>query len=117
MVYSEDSFKVFDDRLLKIEGMLAEVNKKLSPYYIPSPLPPIDDICLMDGAEEITKLKEQTIYRLVSQKKIPNMKKGKLLYFSRKELREWIKNGKRMTNEEIIENTDNLLASTKKFRH
>jgi excisionase family DNA binding protein len=46
---------------------------------------------------EITGLARPTIYGLVAQSKIPNMKRGKLLYFSRKELTDWIRQGRRKT--------------------
>lgn len=52
-------------------------------------------------AVKITHLKKRTIYNLVNKRMIPHSKKGKRLYFDEKELREWIKSGKRMTLEEI----------------
>lgn len=52
-------------------------------------------------AMEITQLKKRTIYNLVNKRMIPHSKKGKRLYFDEKELREWIKSGKRMTLEEV----------------
>src|SRR5688572_29471277 len=61
----------------------------------------IADIAGMELALEITGLKKPTIYALVSKSRIPHMKKGKKLFFSRKELIEWIKTGKRMTVDEL----------------
>jgi predicted DNA-binding transcriptional regulator AlpA len=52
-------------------------------------------------AMKITHLKKRTIYNLVNKRMIPHSKKGKRLYFDEKELREWIKSGKRMTLEEV----------------
>lgn len=56
-----------------------------------------DDIIDIEGASDVTKLAKQTIYQLVSKRKIPYMKgKGtKRLYFSRIELREWILQGRK----------------------
>ncbi len=51
-------------------------------------------------AMKITQLKKRTIYNLVNRRMIPHSKKGKRLYFDGKELREWIKSGKRITVEE-----------------
>jgi predicted DNA-binding transcriptional regulator AlpA len=52
-------------------------------------------------AMKITQLKKRTIYNLVNKRVIPHSKKGKRLYFDEKELREWIRSGKRMTLEEV----------------
>ena len=42
-----------------------------------------------------------TIYDLVSKRLIPHSKRGKQLYFSKKELLAWISSGKRRTSAEI----------------
>jgi len=58
---------------------------------------PNDDILTIDQASEFTSLAKQTIYQLVSERRIPYSKrKGtKRLYFSRNELREWMLSGHR----------------------
>ena len=65
-----------------------------------------DEIGGIELAEKITGLKKQTIYGLVSERKIPHSKRGKRLYFSRKDLLDWIKKGKRKTGIEIAEMMD-----------
>ena len=60
-----------------------------------------DQIAGIDLACEVTGLAKPTIYGLVAQSKIPHMKRGKLLYFSRQELTEWIKQGRRKTVADI----------------
>lgn len=60
-----------------------------------------DEISGIELAVKITGLAKATIYGLVSTRKIPHSKKGKKLYFSRKELTTWIEGGKRKTNAEI----------------
>ncbi len=60
-----------------------------------------DEIGGIDLAIQITGLAKPTIYGLVSERKMPHSKQGKRLYFSRQELTEWIKNGKRKTHSEI----------------
>jgi excisionase family DNA binding protein len=60
-----------------------------------------DEIGGIDLAIEITGLAKPTIYGLVSERKIPHSKQGKRLYFSRQELTEWLKQGKRKTQAEI----------------
>ncbi len=60
-----------------------------------------DEVSGIDLAIELTGLAKPTIYGLVSERKIPHSKQGKRLYFSRQELLEWIKDGKRKTQAEI----------------
>jgi hypothetical protein len=67
----------------------------------------IGDIAL---AQEITCLARPTIYGLVAQAKIPCMKKGKKLYFSRQELTDWIKRGRRKTTADIETEAESYLA-------
>lgn len=44
---------------------------------------------------QLLNLTQATIYNLVCQRKIPNSKVGKRLFFNRAELLEWINTGKR----------------------
>ncbi len=60
-----------------------------------------DEIGGIDLAIELTGLAKPTIYGLVSERKIPHSKQGKRLYFSRQELTDWLKQGKRKTQAEI----------------
>ena len=68
---------------------------------IGEPGPRTEEIGGIELAIEITGLAKPTIYGLVSERKIPHSKQGKRLYFSRQELTEWLKQGKRKTNAEI----------------
>ena len=58
-----------------------------------------DDILTIEGACEFTSLAKQTLYQLVSERRIPFMKRkgSKRLYFSRNELKEWILSGRKKT--------------------
>jgi excisionase family DNA binding protein len=62
-----------------------------------------DEIGGIELAIEVTKLAKPTIYGLVSERKIPHSKRGKKLYFSRRELKEWLTIGKRKTQDEIAD--------------
>ncbi len=63
-----------------------------------------DDNVKIDGAEQETKLKRGYIYQLVAENKIPHLKIGRSLRFSRKELRAWMKAGRPDLFQEIIDN-------------
>ena len=72
-----------------------------------------DEIGGIELALELTGLAKPTIYSLVSTRKIPHSKRGKKLYFSRKELLSWLTNGKRKTQDEIAEEAVNFDAKRK----
>ncbi len=48
-------------------------------------------------AAQFLHLSKQTIYGLVSKGQIPHMKRGKILYFSKVELLEYLKAGRKKT--------------------
>jgi excisionase family DNA binding protein len=73
-----------------------------------------NDLLSINEATIFLNLAKPTIYGLVCHSKIPCMKKGKKLYFSRQELLTWIKQGKKKTLEEMREDADNYLAAKKK---
>jgi len=55
---------------------------------------PEDDIIFLEEAMSITKYKKPTIYSKVSRFEIPILSRKKPLTFSRKQLLEWIREGK-----------------------
>ncbi len=67
-----------------------------------------DEIGGVDLAVEITGKARSTIYDLVHKRLIPHSKRGKQLYFSRKELLDWIKAGKRKTQSELALDAENF---------
>ncbi len=67
-----------------------------------------DEIGGIELAIELTGLAKPTIYGLVSERKIPHSKRGKKLYFSRRELLIWLTNGKRKTRDEIADEAANF---------
>lgn len=73
-----------------------------------------DDLLTIEEAGDILKLAVPTIYGLVNKRIIPYMKKGKRLFFSRKELTEWIKAGRRKTSIEIAEEAEKYIVEKRK---
>lgn len=65
--------------------------------------PEEDEIGDIAFASKITGKAVPTIYDLVSKRKIPHSKQGKKLYFSKKDLLDWIQSGRRKTVAEITE--------------
>ncbi len=72
-----------------------------------------DEISGIELAIELTGLAKPTIYGLVSERKIPHSKQGKRLYFSRQELLEWIRDGKRKTQAESKIEAENFNTKRK----
>jgi hypothetical protein len=91
-----------------------EIEAVLSLHSPNSTQPESDEICGIALAQEITGLARPTIYGLVAQSKIPCMKRGKKLYFSRKELTDWIRQGKRKTIADIEAEADRYLSAKSK---
>lgn len=65
-------------------------------------------------AAEFMNLSVPTMYSKVSRSQIPVMKQGKRLYFSLKELTEYLRNGKKKTTAEIEAEADLYLSKNKK---
>ena len=76
--------------------------------------PDADEIGGIDLAVEITGKAKPTIYSLVHTRQIPHSKRGKQLYFSRAELLEWLKSGKRKTQAESALDAENFSSNNPK---
>lgn len=61
----------------------------------------VDQFLTIDQACALLKLKRPTIYGLVNDRKIPFMKQGNRLHFSKDELTAWLKQGRKRTVDEI----------------
>jgi excisionase family DNA binding protein len=88
---SEEEFKIFlREALTEIMG---ERNINLKPDT--------PDILDVKQAANYLRLQVSTLYEKTSQKIIPHFKKGNKLYFNLGELREWVKEGKVKTFNQI----------------
>jgi predicted DNA-binding transcriptional regulator AlpA len=91
-------FESLEARLGNIESMLHDLKDQKN---IASPLPLQKVPVSIKRVSEITQLAEQTIYGLVSARKLPHFKKGGRLFFLEDDILDWIKAGKRKTEDEI----------------
>jgi excisionase family DNA binding protein len=92
---SGNPFEALESRLIIIEEKLEDLKRISKDSSVSSES--IIDIGDITIAEQYTGLAKPTIYALVSQHKIPFMKQGKRLYFSKQELVDWIKSGRKKT--------------------
>lgn len=73
-----------------------------------------DKLLTIKEASELLHLTIPTIYGLVQRREIPVCKKGKRLYFSRAEVIEWIKTGRKKTNEQVDQATEGYLLKRRR---
>lgn len=102
-------FEVIIERLENIERCLIEINSKEA-----TRTPETDTLLTISQAASFLNLAKATLYSKVSRQEIPCSKNGKRLYFSKDELTEWIKSGKKLTVAEIKAATDKHLAQVKR---
>lgn len=69
-----------------------------------------DQIMSAEECAAFLRLKVTTIYGLVSKGKIPKIKKGKLIYFSKKDIEAWLLSGKVKTPQEVAAEADQFLS-------
>jgi len=73
-----------------------------------------EQLLTIQEAAEFLSLAVPTIYSKVSKGELPVMKRSKRLYFSRTELLEYIKEGRKKSNAEIEQEAKAYLLNTKK---
>lgn len=91
-------FEVIEARLSSIENLILDL--KHQPEQAESTEQP-EQLFTIDQAAKFLNLSKPTLYSKVSRSEIPYMKRSKRLYFSRLELMEYLKQGRRKTNDEI----------------
>ena len=75
-----------------------------------------DKVLSIDEVSKLLGLAKATIYSKASRKELPFIKRGKRLYFMEKEIIEYLKGGKILSNDEIDEISKNYIniSSNKK---
>ncbi|MEZ5174568.1 MAG: helix-turn-helix domain-containing protein [Bacteroidia bacterium] len=66
-----------------------------------------DELLTVEDTAKFLSLSVPTIYGLISKGDLPMMKRGKRCYFSKKELIEYLREGRRKTNSEIQREANN----------
>jgi len=70
-----------------------------------------DQFLTIQQASEFLNLKVSTLYGLVHEKKIPVSKPGKHLFFSKRELTEWVQAGRKKTAKELGAEAEAIIKS------
>ena len=90
----ENPFELILEKLDRIEKAIEEL--KINRVEKPE-----SKLMNLGEVSQYINLAPSSIYGLVHQKKIPNYKVGKKLYFEKFEIDNWIKKGKNKTRKEI----------------
>jgi excisionase family DNA binding protein len=104
-------FEAIDARLTNIEALLLDL---FSTKFNQDPHNNISEkLMTVSEAAELLSLATPTIYALVQRREIPFSKRegSKRLYFSKQELLEWVKSGRKKTNDEIQAEAESELSS------
>lgn len=97
-----------------IQNAIRKVNAEQSQQESNNSPSALKDLLTISEAANLLNLAKPTIYGLVCRAKIPCMKQGKRLYFSRQELLIWIKSGKKKTVQDIQIEADNYVSNKAK---
>lgn len=98
------------NKLLGLEALLLTMSGDLQPK------PEVADIIAIKEAAELLSLSVSSVYGLVHKKVIPVCKRGKKLYFSKQELLDWIRDGRKKTAKEIDAEAEHHLLQLNKRR-
>ncbi|MGD9555459.1 MAG: helix-turn-helix domain-containing protein [Mangrovibacterium sp.] len=77
------------------------------------PIDKDDQLLTVDGAAELLDCTKPTIYQKTSKGELPFMKRGKKLYFLKKDLIDYLKAGRNKTNAEIAANPEEYMVKPK----
>ena len=104
-------FEVIEARLSSIENLILDL--KHNPLRV-EPTEHPEQLLTIQQAAELLSLTVPTLYSKVSKGELPVMKRSKRLYFSRTELTEYIKEGRKKSNAEIEAEAEAYLTDKKK---
>lgn len=104
-------FEVIEARLSSIENLILDLKHK------PQTVKPTDQpeqLLTIQQAAEFLSLSVPTMYSKVSKGELPVMKQSKRLYFSRTELMQYLKDGRKKSNADIEQEAKAYLSNNKK---
>jgi len=106
------------DKLTEAVTMLTkevgELKRLLIEKQEQTPTDQPEQLLTIQEAAEFLRLSVPTLYSKVSKGELPVMKRGKRLYFSRTELLEYVKAGRKKSNAEIEQEAKAYLLNKKK---
>lgn len=73
----------------------------------------VKDTLTIDECALLTGYSVQTLYTFTSKREIPHFKRGNYLYFSKKEVEEWLKSNPVPTVQQINQTADTYIVTRK----
>jgi excisionase family DNA binding protein len=106
----QNPFEALEARLSNIETLLLDLK------HLPKEQPTQtqqDELLTVQDTAEFLSLSVPTIYGLISKGELPVMKRSKRCYFSKSELMDYLKQGRKKTLAETASDADQYLKSKK----
>lgn len=103
-------FETIDARLSNIETLLLDLKHNPKEQ---GDQPPADELLTVQDTAKFLTLSVPTIYGLIAKGELPVMKRSKRCYFSKIELINYLKQGKRKTFAETASEADQYLTKKK----
>jgi len=103
-------FQTIEERLIHIETLLLDL-KHLPKEQAEQPQQ--DELLTVQDTAKFLSLSVPTIYGLISKGELPVMKRSKRCYFSKVELIDYLKQGRKKTLAETASEADQYLKSKK----
>ena len=108
-------FTSIEESLNDIKGLLLDLSQKNPKEQ--EQKKESDELLTVQGAAKFLSLSPTTIYTLISRGDIPVMKRSKRCYFSKFELIEYLKIGRKKTNTEKTAEVNDFLKNKKGSSH
>jgi excisionase family DNA binding protein len=97
----------------QLSNLIQSSVRKALKESLPQTVEQLEQLLTVEQTAEFLNLSVPTIYSKVSKRELPVMKRGKRLYFSRTELLEYLKAGRKKSNAEIEAEAENYLQNKK----
>ena len=94
------TFDELPKAVTQLQKQLNEIHALLL-QGLPSPTQEQDELLTVSGAAKFLSLSKPTVYGLISKGDLPVMKRSKRCYFSKAELINYLKEGRKKTNTEL----------------
>ena len=108
------TFDKLPEAVTMLTKEVSELKRLLIEKQEQTPTDQPEQLLTVQEAAEFLRLTVPTIYSKVSKGELPVMKRGKRLYFSRTELLEYLKGGRKKSNDEIEREAEACLLNKKK---
>ncbi len=105
----ENPFELIHERLSNIEHCLIDIKRRNDSH----PTAEADQFLTIQQASELLNLSVPTLYGYSQRHEIPVNRRAGRLYFSRHELIDWVKQGRKITTSEASDQADQYLIRKK----